>query len=85
MRFRASIVHPFYPNDVFIRKQEHIDGFILRQQLRGLKDVDIIVDTMTILSHPPLDLYKMEDERKKKKTTPGLFPATSPADRSDDQ
>ena len=52
MRFRASIVHPFYPNDVFIRKQEHIDGFILRQQLRGLKDVDIIVDTMTILSHP---------------------------------
>ena len=60
MRFRASIVHPFYPNDVFIRKQEHIDGFILRQQLRALKDVAIIVDTMTSLSHPPLDLYKME-------------------------
>ena len=77
MRSNASILHPFYHREAFIREQENVDGFL--RQLRGLKNVDILVDTMTILSHPPLDLHKMEDERRGNKTSPGLFPATSPS------
>ncbi len=58
MHSSSSLLYPFYHNGAFIRKQENIDGFL--RQLRGLKNVDILVDTMTILSHPPLDLYKLD-------------------------
>jgi len=77
MRSGGSILDPFYHKDAFIRKQEDIDGFL--RQLRGLRNVDILVDTMTVLSHPPLlYLYEMEGKRKMNEAaTAGFFPATT--------
>ena len=77
MRSGGSILHPFYHKYAFIRKQENVHGFL--RQLRGLRNVDILVDTMTVLSHPPLlDLYEMEDTRKMNEAaTAGFFPATT--------
>ena len=76
LRSSASILHPFYHQNAFIRNQDSINGFL--RLLRGLENVDILVDTMTVLSHPPLDLYQMEDERKMNEAaTSGFFPATS--------
>lgn len=57
---RDSILYPFYHKNAFIRKKENIDGFL--QQLRVLHNVDIMVDTLTILTCPPLDLYLIEDQ-----------------------
>ena len=75
-RSAGAILNPFYHKDAFIRKQESIDGFL--RQLRGLWNVDIIVDTMTVLSHPPLYLYEMEDKRKMNEAvTAGFHPATT--------
>jgi len=76
LRSSDSILHPFYHTHAFIRKQDSINGFL--RLLRGLENVDILVDTMTVLSYPPLDLYQMEDERKMNEAaTSGFFPATS--------
>jgi len=70
-----SILHPFYHKDAFIRNIERIHDFL--RLLRGLKNVDILVGTMTVLSHPPLDLYQIEDERKANEAlNSGFFPDT---------
>mmetsp|Transcript_17104 Transcript_17104/g.32351 ORF Transcript_17104/g.32351 Transcript_17104/m.32351 type:complete len:2095 (-) Transcript_17104:231-6515(-) len=55
-----SILYPFYHKSAFIRKKEYVNGFL--RQLRVLHNVDIMVDTLTILSCPPLDLYLIEDK-----------------------
>jgi len=71
-----SILHPFYHKDSFIRNKESVNDFL--RLLRGLKNVDILVDTMTVLSHPPLDLHQIEDERKVNEAVDsGFFPATT--------
>jgi hypothetical protein len=66
LHFHDSILYPFYHKDAFIRKKENISGFL--QQLRALHNVDIMVDTLTILSYPPLDLYQIEDQAMKSST-----------------
>jgi hypothetical protein len=55
-----SILYPFYHKNAFIRKRENVNGFL--QQLRALHNVDVMVDTLTVLSCPPLDLYLIEDQ-----------------------
>jgi len=51
MRSGGSILLPFYHKDAFIRKQENIDGFL--RQLRGLRNVDILVDHDCVVSSSP--------------------------------
>jgi hypothetical protein len=51
VRSGGSILHPFYHKDAFIRKQENIDGFL--RQLRGLRNVDILVDHDCVISSSP--------------------------------
>ena len=54
IRSKRKILYPFYHNDAFLQIESNASGFM--RQLRALEEVDILVDTMAVLSCQSLDL-----------------------------
>lgn len=49
----ATVLIPYYHSQAFLRSAANAAGFV--RQLKSLKGVDILVDTMTVLASPRLD------------------------------
>jgi hypothetical protein len=50
----ATVLAPYYHNSAFLRSRSNANGFV--RQLKVLAGVDILVDTMTVLGCPRLDV-----------------------------
>jgi hypothetical protein len=55
IRATSNVLAPFYHRYAFLRDTDNAGAFA--RQLRGLDGVDILVDTISVLSSPSLDLF----------------------------
>jgi len=84
VRAKKRFLQPFYHKHAFLNSM-NASNFV--RQLRVLHEVDILVDTTSVLTSPPLDLYQdtginvqSEDEDNTEDRAfdiPGFFPATT--------
>ena len=50
---QATVLLPYFHSHAFVRSKINVDGFV--KQIKTLDDVEILVDTMAVLSSPRLD------------------------------
>lgn len=50
---QATVLLPYFHSHAFVRSKSNVDGFV--KQIKALEDVEILVDTMAVLSSPRLD------------------------------
>lgn len=56
VRAQRTVLAPFYREDAFLRVPENASGFV--RQLRSLDDVDVLVDTSSVLASASLNICR---------------------------